>query len=150
MAIKQLWDKYKQVVAYLFWGVVTTIINIASYQWFSTGLHWNYEVATAVAWFLSVLAAFFTNKVWVFGSHYTTWQAFWRELISFFFYRGVTLLMDMAMMWLALSVLGMRSPIQQLIAKTLDNVVVVIANYIFSKWLIFKSNDKIPDEKSDQ
>ena len=90
-----------------------------------------------------MLVAFFTNKVWVFGSPYTTWKAFWIEIVEFFFYRGVTLLMDMAFMWLALSVLGMRSPIQQLIAKTLDNVVVVVANYIFSKWLIFKSNDKV-------
>lgn len=49
-------------------------------------------------------------------------------------------------MWLALSVLGMRAPLQQLIAKTLDNIVVVVANYIFSKWLIFKSNDKIEDK----
>ena len=130
--IKQLWDKYKQVVAYLFWGVVTTVVNIASYQWLSTGLHWNYEVATVIAWFVSV-----------FGSPYTTWKAFWIEIVEFLFYRGVTLLMDMAFMWLALSVLGMRSPIQQLIAKTLDNVVVVVANYIFSKWLIFKSNDKV-------
>lgn len=145
--IKKLWNQYKQVIAYLFWGVVTTVVNIGSYQWFSTGLHWNYKVATAVAWFLSVLVAFFTNKVWVFGSHYTTWRAFWREIIEFFFYRGLTLLMDMAFMWLALSVLGMRSPIQQLIAKTLDNVVVVIANYIFSKWLIFKSNDKIVEKE---
>ena len=144
--IKQLWDKYKQVVAYLFWGVVTTIVNSASYQWLSTGLHWNYEVATVIAWFLSVLVAFFTNKVWVFGSPYTTWKAFWIEILEFFFYRGVTLLMDMAFMWLALSVLGMRAPLQQLIAKTLDNIVVVVANYIFSKWLIFKSNDKIEDK----
>ena len=91
--IKQLWDKYKQVVAYLFWGVVTTVVNISSYQWLSTGLHWNYEVATVIAWFVSVLVAFFTNKVWVFGSPYTTWKAFWIEIVEFFFYRGVTLLM---------------------------------------------------------
>lgn len=141
--IKKLWQKYKSIIAYLFWGVVTTIINIGSYQIMSPVWHWNYEVSTVIAWFLSVLAAYFTNKVWVFGSHYTTVKAFIVEITSFFFYRGLTLLIDMAFMWVGVSVLGLRSPLQQFIVKTLDNVVVIIANYIFSKWLIFKNNENI-------
>lgn len=141
--IKKLWQKYKSIIAYLFWGVVTTIINIGSYQIMSPVWHWNYEVSTVIAWFLSVLAAYFTNKVWVFGSHYTTVKAFVVEITSFFFYRGLTLLIDMAFMWVGVSVLGLRSSLQQFIVKTLDNVVVIIANYIFSKWLIFKNNEHI-------
>ena len=70
--IKQLWIKYKSIIAYLFWGVVTTVVNLAVFQILSPGLHWNVEVATVIAWFASVLVAYFTNKVWVFGSHYTT------------------------------------------------------------------------------
>ncbi|MDF9445803.1 GtrA family protein, partial [Limosilactobacillus mucosae] len=46
-------------------------------------------------------------------------------------------------MYVGVTLLGFDSAIQQLIVKILDNVVVVIANYIFSKWLIFKTNDKI-------
>ena len=141
--IKKLWQKYKSIIAYLFWGIVTTIINIGSYQIMSPVWHWNYEVSTVIAWFLSVLAAYFTNKVWVFGSHYTTVKAFVVEITSFFFYRGLTLLIDMAFMWVGVSVLGLRSSLQQFIVKTLDNVVVIIANYIFSKWLIFKNNENI-------
>lgn len=144
--IKRLWQKYKSIIAYLFWGVVTTIINIGSYQIMSPVWHWNYEVSTVIAWFLSVLAAYFTNKVWVFGSHYTTVKAFVIEISSFFFYRGLTLLIDMAFMWVGVSVLGLRSPLQQFIVKTLDNVVVIIANYIFSKWLIFKNNENIANK----
>lgn len=143
MNLKKYWEKYKHLVAYLFWGVVTTIVNIGAYQIMSPIWHWNYELSTVIAWFLSVLVAYFTNKVWVFGSPYTTVKAFFIELAQFFFYRGLTLLMDMAFMWVGISLLGLKSPLQQLILKTLDNVVVVIANYIFSKWLIFKSNDKI-------
>lgn len=143
MDLKKYWEKYKHLVAYLFWGVVTTIVNIGAYQIMSPIWHWNYELSTVIAWFLSVLVAYFTNKVWVFGSHYTTVKAFFIELVQFFFYRGLTLLMDMAFMWVGISLLGLKSPLQQLVLKTLDNVVVVIANYIFSKWLIFKSNDKV-------
>lgn len=143
MNLKKYWDKYKHLVAYMFWGVVTTIVNIGAYQIMSPIWHWNYELSTVIAWFLSVLVAYFTNKVWVFGSPYTTVKAFLIELAQFFFYRGVTLLMDMAFMWVGISLLGLKSPLQQLILKTLDNVVVIVANYVFSKWLIFKSNDKI-------
>lgn len=144
--IRKYWIKYKSVIAYLFWGVVTTIVNIGSYQLMSPVWHWNYELATVLAWFLSVLVAYFTNKVWVFGSHYTTVKAFIIEICQFFFYRALTLLIDMAFMWVGVSVLGLRSPLQQFIVKTLDNVVVIVANYVFSKWLIFKSNDKIADK----
>ncbi|MEO5283990.1 GtrA family protein [Limosilactobacillus sp. WILCCON 0053] len=139
----ELWNKYKSVIAYLFWGVVTTIVNIGVFQWLSSGIHWNYEVATVIAWFVSVLVAYLTNKVWVFGSHYTTFRAFIVEFIKFYFYRALTLLIDIVFMYVGVTLLGFDSAIQQLVVKILDNVVVVIANYIFSKWLIFKTNDKI-------
>ena len=138
----ELWNKYKSIIAYLFWGVVTTIVNIGVFQWLSSGIHWNYEVATVIAWFVSVLVAYLTNKVWVFGSHYTTFRAFIVEFIKFYFYRALTLLIDIVFMYVGVTLLGFDSAIQQLVVKILDNVVVVIANYIFSKWLIFKSNDK--------
>ena len=141
--MQALWQKYKSILAYLFWGVVTTIVNLASYQWLSTGLHWNFEVATVIAWFLSVLVAYFTNKVWVFGSDYTSVKAFVVEFIQFFFFRGLTLLLDMLIVYIGVSLLGFRSPLGQFIVKIIDNILVVIANYVFSKWLIFKSNEKM-------
>lgn len=139
----ELWNKYKSVIAYLFWGVVTTIVNIGVFQWLSSGIHWNYQLANIIAWFVSVLVAYLTNKVWVFGSHYTTFRAFIVEFIKFYFYRALTLLIDIVFMYVEVTLLGFDSAIQQLVVKILDNVVVVIANYIFSKWLIFKTNDKI-------
>lgn len=144
--LTSLWNKYKSIVAYLFWGVVTTIVNLASYQWLSTGLHWNFEVATVIAWFLSVLVAYFTNKVWVFNSPYTTVKAFIVEICQFFFYRGLTLLLDMAIVFVGVQLMGFRDPLGQFIVKFVDNVLVVVANYFFSKWLIFKSNKKIADK----
>ena len=113
------------------------------FQWLSSGIHWNYQLANIIAWFVSVLVAYLTNKVWVFGSHYTTFRAFIVEFIKFYFYRALTLLIDIVFMYVGVTLLGFDSAIQQLVVKILDNVVVVIANYIFSKWLIFKSNDKI-------
>ena len=141
--MRKLWNKYGQVIAYLFWGVVTTLVNIVSFQFLSSGVHWNYQVANVTAWFLSVLVAYLTNKVWVFNSHYTTWKAFWIEISQFFFYRGLTLLIDMAFMFVGVTLLKLNTPIQELMVKIVDNVVVVVANYIFSRWLIFKNKKKI-------
>ena len=139
----ELWNKYKSVIAYLVWGVVTTIVKIGVFQWLSSGIHWDYQLANIIAWFVSVLVAYLTNKVWVFGSHYTTFRAFIVEFVKFYFYRALTLLIDIVFMYVGVTLLGFDSAIQQLVVKILDNVVVVIANYIFSKWLIFKTNDKI-------
>ena len=141
--IKQLWEKYKHIIAYLFWGVVTTVINLAVFQILSSGIHWNYEVATVIAWFVSVLVAYFTNKVWVFGSHYTTISDFLVELLRFFVYRALTLVIDIVITFIGISVLGFKDPMGKFIVKVIDNVIVVIANYVFSKWLIFKDKKQI-------
>lgn len=144
--IKQLWSKYKSIIAYLFWGVVTTVVNLAVFQVLSPGLHWNVEVATVIAWFASVLVAYFTNKVWVFGSHYTTVSDFLVEMLRFFFYRALTLVIDIVITFIGISVLGFKDPMGQFIVKVIDNVIVIIANYVFSKWLIFKDNKQIEDQ----
>ena len=144
--IKQLWEKYKHIIAYLFWGVVTTVINLAVFQILSSGIHWNYQLANVIAWFVSVLVAYFTNKVWVFGSHYTTVRDFLVEMLRFFFYRALTLVIDIVITFIGISVLGFKDPMGQFIVKVIDNVIVVIANYVFSKWLIFKDNKQIEDQ----
>ena len=143
--IKQLWEKYKHIIAYLFWGVVTTVINLAVFQILSSGIHWNYQLANVIAWFVSVLVAYFTNKVWVFGSHYTTVSDFLVEMLRFFFYRALTLVIDIVITFIGISVLGFKDPMGQFIVKVIDNVIVIIANYVFSKWLIFKDNKQIED-----
>lgn len=140
--ISKLWNKYKQVIAYLFWGVVTTVVNIGVFQWLSSGVHMNYQVANIIAWFLSVLVAYFTNKVWVFNSHYTTVNAFAVEFVEFYVYRGLTLLIDVAFMFVGVTLLHFNSPLEKLVVKTLDNVVVIIANFVFSKFLIFTEKKK--------
>ena len=144
--LKTLWDKYKSFVDYLFSGVVTTIVNLATFQILSCLIHWNYEVATVIAWFVSVLVAYFTNKVWVFGSHYTTVSDFITELFRFFFYRALTLVIDIVITFVGISVLGFKDPLGKFIVKVIDNVIVVVANYIVSKWLIFNNNKKIENK----
>ena len=45
-----LFNKYRSIIAYLFWGVVTTVVNIGVFQFLSSGAHWNYQLANVIAW----------------------------------------------------------------------------------------------------
>ncbi|PWG00845.1 GtrA family protein [Levilactobacillus bambusae] len=134
-----LYHKYETIILYLFWGGVTTLVDIVAFVGLHSGLHWNYQVANTIAWFLSVLVAYLTNKVWVFGSHYTTPRALLVEAAKFFFYRGLTLILDDFIMWVGISVLDGNS----LVVKLIDQIIIVVANYVFSKWLIFKETETI-------
>ncbi len=96
----------------------------------------NYQVANIIAWFLSVLFAYITNKLWVFSSKTHGFADLIKEMSSFFFFRILSLVMDIFMMWLGISILH----VNPVLTKIVDNVVVVVANYFFSKWYIFKSN----------
>ena len=131
--IRSMFQKYKSVIAYLFWGVVTTIINIGVFMmWIHFG--GNYQVGNVVAWILTVLVAYFSNKFWVFGSSYQGLKAMISEMLSFFFFRGITLIMDIAITYVGISLLNWDS----FLVKVLDNVLVVVSNYVFSKLYIFK------------
>lgn len=134
-----LFNKYKSVISYLFWGVVTTLVNIISYIIFDRVFHVNYQVSTVIAWFLSVLTAYVTNKLWVFNSKTETKSELLSEMTKFFTMRVATLLIEMFIMWIGVSLLKWDS----ILVKIIDNVVVVVSNYFFSKILVFRSSGKI-------
>ncbi|MFD1317193.1 GtrA family protein [Loigolactobacillus zhaoyuanensis] len=122
------------MIAYLFFGGLTTLINIVVFAVLNPLM--NYQVANVIAWFLSVLFAYITNKLWVFSSQTHGIKALTKEISSFFFFRVLSLIMDVFMMWLGISVLH-ANPV---LTKIVDNVVVVVANYFFSKLYIFNKN----------
>ena len=125
----------KAVISYLFWGVVTTILNIGIFM-LIVKIGVNYQVGNILGWLAAVTVSYFTNKVWVFYSRYMELKNTLKEMGRFFFYRIVTLIMDLVITFVGISLLGINS----FIVKIIDNVVVVVCNYIFSKLLIFKKN----------
>ena len=125
--------KYSEILWYGFFGVLTTLINIVSFILLDkTGL--NVYFSNLLAWFLSVLFAFITNKLFVFDSKDFTFKVFFKELVSFFFFRIVSLGIDMAGMYICLEAIKLN----KMISKIIVNVVVIVANYVFSKLFIFK------------
>lgn len=138
MLIK-LFNNYKSVISYLFWGVVTTLINIISYIIFNRFFNINYQISTVIAWFLTVLTAYVTNKRWVFNSNTETFSQLLAEITKFLTMRGATLLVEMLIMGLGVSILSWDS----ILVKIIANVVVVISNYFFSKLLVFRSSGQL-------
>ena len=75
--------KYEGVLLYLIFGVLTTAVNFAVYYICYTKFHWINLASNTVAWILSVMFAFITNKIWVFKSKSFQNELVLRELITF-------------------------------------------------------------------
>lgn len=129
-----LLERYREVLNYLFFGVLTTLVNLVGYFVLTRAFGVNYMASTAVAWALSVLFAYITNKIWVFESRDTSPGVVLRELVSFVGCRLFSGILDMAVMYLCVSVWGMPDgPV-----KIFSNILVIVLNYIFSKLFIFR------------
>ncbi|WP_125713178.1 GtrA family protein [Companilactobacillus kedongensis] len=137
--MEELWNKYKDTIPYLFFGVLTTLVNIVGFWFFNYIVGMNYQIANVIAYFVSVVFAYVTNKLWVFDSHTDTTKAFLLEMGSFFLFRGGSWVIDQGTMMIGVSLLHMND----LIVKFIANVVVVILNYIFSKFIIFRKKEKL-------
>lgn len=129
--MKNIIQKNKEIIMYLVFGVLTTVVNIVVYYIFSNLLHMNYLFSNAMAWFLSVLFAYVTNRKYVFDSKN---NQIIKEAISFFGSRLATGIMDMVLMWLLVNF----NIVNDVVAKVVVNVIVVILNYILSKLVVFK------------
>lgn len=129
--MKELLLKYKEIIMYLIFGVLTTVVNIAVYYIMAISLQIHYLISNIVAWFLSVLFAYVTNRKYVFESKS---EQIIKEMTSFFGARLATGAMDMVLMWLFV---GLHI-LPDFVAKVITNVIVIVANYILSKLVVFK------------
>ena len=129
-----LLKKYKQIILYLIFGALTTALNVAVYWLMAHPLGVPTLPSTLVAWVAGVLFAFFTNKFIVFESR--SKGGFWLELGSFTLARVVTGALDALIMLVFVDLLLFND----LIVKIISNIVVIILNYIFSKFIIFRKN----------
>ena len=130
--IMKYFTKYREQIAYLFFGGVTTVVNIVTLEVFAR-LGCPTWLANAIAWVVAVLVAYFTNRKWVFASRSTGATAV-KEFASFISCRVGTGVMDEIIMVVGVDKLGLWRPG----VKVFSNVLVVILNYVFSKLLIFK------------
>lgn len=138
---KKIWRKLmsREVISYLIFGVLTTLVNWIFYgSMVKTGI--DYRIATAAAWVVSVLFAYVVNKIFVFQSYDMHLNYMIKEVISFTACRVLSGVMELVLMVIMVSWLNM----DEYVSKVLVSVVVVVANYVFSKLFIFRKSEEKP------
>lgn len=126
--------KYKSLISYVFWGICTTVINIAAYYLLYDLLNVANVPSTIIAWIIAVVFAYITNKIFVFDSRSFEIKKIAREMISFFGCRFLTGVMDVAIMYFAVDIFELNA----MLWKIISNILVVILNYIAGKLIVFK------------
>ena len=137
MNLSELLQKYKSQILYLFFGGCTTLVNVAVYGLCAHMANLSTTLSTVIAWVVSVLFAYLTNRTWVFESRAHTAPDILREMGAFFLARLATGALDLAVMYVCVDRLGLPD----LPIKLLSNVVVIVLNYAASKLFIFAKKE---------
>lgn len=130
------YKKYIEIINYLIFGVLTTIVNLLSYYLLtSTILSPNQalhlQIANVISWVVSVVFAYITNRKYVFNSSNDNIV---KEITDFVSARVMTLLLDMVIMFIGVTLFNFNDKF----IKILSQILVIIFNYIFSKIFVFK------------
>lgn len=129
----ELYQKYRELIDYIIFGGLTTVVNIVAFYILDTLLGWSYLIANAVAIIISILFAYVTNKLFVFRTSNLNFKENVMEFLRFIGFRLVSGLADMAAMWILVDLLTVDTNI----SKLLTQFIVVVLNYLFSKLFIF-------------
>lgn len=127
--------KYKEVLMYLLFGGLTTVVSVAAFALFYRLMGIHELVANVLSWILAVLFAYVTNRTWVFASRADTPAGIAREILTFFGGRLATLLVEEGILAVFISWLALPAVPVKLAAQ----VVVIVLNYVISKLFVFRN-----------
>ena len=158
--IKELLKKYEEIIRYVVFGLITSVVALGTFftvLWIGTFFFHDEAgnptnglrlFANILKWIFAVLVSLYTNKKWVFFDKAKEKKTVFRQLVSFAGSRVATLLLDLAvyfgMLWIlgAAGYAGFRFFTPDFVAKMIAELVVIIANYILSKLFVFKKDKK--------
>ena len=134
--MKKLIIKYKELILYLIFGVLTMIVSLSSYYLLTkTLLNPNkgieLQIANIISWVTCVTFAYITNRKYVFKSKN---EKKIKEILSFYLSRISSLIVEMTLMYIFVTILNYSDSIMKLI----NQVIITILNYILSKLIVFK------------
>ena len=135
------YKKYDEIINYLIFGVLTTVVTIITYAIFtntflSSKSALDIQIANVLSWIIAVTFAYLTNRKYVFKSKAQGSKRI-KEIINFFLARISSLLVEMLFMYVTVTVLSYNDFICKIIAQA----IVIIFNYICSKLIIFKKEE---------
>ncbi len=136
----ELYKQYKEIINYLIVGVLTTVVSLGVYYacvltFLDPENAIQLQVANIISWVAAVTFAYFTNRKFVFESKNPDML---KEASAFVGARVATLLMDMLCMFIMVTCMGLSDKIAKLVVQ----VIVTVANYVFSKIFVFRKKDK--------
>ena len=139
--IKELCKKYEEIIAYLIVGVLTTIVSwgacwICEATILDPDVEWQNAVINTIGWIAGVLFGYVTNRKFVFKS---TNPNIWKEFTQFAGARVSTWLLDIVIMYVTVNIIQMNYWIAKIF---ISSVLVMIANYVFSKLFVFKKKEE--------
>lgn len=136
--IIELFNKYKEIIMYLIFGVLTTVVSLVTYYALTLTIlnpekAIQLQLANIISWIVSVAFAYVTNRKFVFESKS---EDIVKEATSFVGGRVLTLLLDMAIMFIFVTFLHLNDKIFKIVSQ----VLVIVTNYVISKLFVFKEN----------
>ena len=146
--INNLFRKYRELIFYVIVGVATTAVSLGVYYGLvftllDPNVGWQLQVANVVSWIASVTFAYFTNRKYVFLSKNPNMIA---EAASFYASRLGTLVLDMGIMFATVTALHWNDKIMKLVVQ----VIVLVANYVISKFLVFRKKPTDQQKSADK
>ena len=133
----KIYKKNEEIINYLIVGGLTTLLSLIVYYicvhtFLDANNGFELQIANIISWIAGVTFAYVTNRIFVFKSKE---KNILKECASFVGSRIITLLLDMLIMFLFVTVFK----IDDLIAKIISQIVVIVGNYIISKLFVFKN-----------
>lgn len=137
-SIENLCASYKHFIIYSIFGLLTTVINLAVYFFCYNIIEIANVLSVVIAWIVAVAFAFITNKLWVFNSTSFSVKTITHEVPAFFGARLITGILDVMTMYVVVDILTWNSTVWKLIS----NVIVVVLNYVASKYVVFNKKKR--------
>ena len=132
--IKSLCIQYKEILLYLIFGGLTTVVSLVTYWLCCYPLGMNVLAGNVISWICAVTFAYLTNAKWVFESMASTRLEKSKEVVSFFSGRLATLGVEELILLVFITWLGFNKIVIKLIAQ----IVIVVLNYVVSKLFVFR------------
>ncbi len=127
----KIYKKYEEIINYLIFGVLTTLISILSYAFFTRLINFDYVISNILSWILSVTFAFFTNQKYVFK---TSSSNKIKDMFKFYLSRLTSLGIELITMYILVTLLSLND----MISKIIVQFVAIVLNYVLSKLFVFK------------
>lgn len=132
--LKKQMKKHEELIWYVVVGICTMAISLISYFILANLVHIYYQTANILSWILAVAFAYVTNKKYVFKSPYTGFRATAKEWTSFVSSRLASLLAEILSMFFFVKI----CQIDDNIVKLMNQVIMIILNYVLSKFWVFR------------